>query len=409
MRISTIAFANLKRRRSRALFLAAGIAAGIGTVVALQSLTGSMRDEIGAQMDRFGANIIVLPRAGSLAMDYGGVAVPGVAYDVQELRDVDARRVYEIPYRARLSAVAPKLISAAQVEGRRMLLAGVDFAAERRLKPWWRVTGRMPSGPRQVLAGYKAARALELIGAEGAAPQHAGGHGAHGEPQRFRIMRERVRIGAEDYEVAGVLGQTGGPEDEMLFAALGEVQALTGRPGQLSLIEVSALCKDCPVEDIVAQIAGRLPHARVTAVEQAVRARVETVERLERFSAAVSAVVLAIGALMIFTTMSGSVVERTREIGVLRALGFRRRHIVQALLTEVAAVSAAGGLLGWLGGLLAGRAALPYFTETAVAAPFSPALGGASLAAALLLGLLASAWPALRASRLDPCEALRHV
>jgi putative ABC transport system permease protein len=107
--------------------------------------------------------------------------------------------------------------------------------------------------------------------------------------------------------------------------------------------------------------------------------------------------------------MSGSVVERTREIGVLRALGFRRRHIVQALLTEVAAVSAAGGLLGWLGGLLAGRAALPYFTETAVAAPFSPALGGASLAAALLLGLLASAWPALRASRLDPCEALRHV
>ncbi len=112
----------------------------------------------------------------------------------------------------------------------------------------------------------------------------------------------------------------------------------------MSLIEVSALCKDCPIGDIVAEISERLPHAKVSAIQQSVRARTETVERLTRFSAAVSAVVLGIGALMIFTTMMGSVVERTKEIGVLRAIGFRRAHIVKGLMIEVGLISVAGGL-----------------------------------------------------------------
>ena len=55
MRISTLAFANLNRRKGKALFLTIGIAVGIGTVVALLSLAGSIQEEIGAQLDRFGA------------------------------------------------------------------------------------------------------------------------------------------------------------------------------------------------------------------------------------------------------------------------------------------------------------------------------------------------------------------
>jgi putative ABC transport system permease protein len=132
----------------------------------------------------------------------------------------------------------------------------------------------------------------------------------------------------------------------------------------LSLIEVSALCKDCPVSDIVSQIAAQLPNARASAIQQAVKARTDTVERLTRFSTVVSSVVLAIGGLMIFTTMMGSVIERTKEIGVLRAIGFRRRHIVQQLLLEVVLISVVGGSVGWVAGLAAGTAVLPYFAET---------------------------------------------
>ena len=75
MRVSTIAFANLKRRKGKALFLIAGIAIGIGTAVALLSLSGSIKEEIGSQLDRFGANIIIVPESNSLALDYGGISV----------------------------------------------------------------------------------------------------------------------------------------------------------------------------------------------------------------------------------------------------------------------------------------------------------------------------------------------
>src|SRR5215212_1440235 len=144
MRISTIAFANLKRRKGKAIFLIIGIAIGIGTAVALSSLSGSIKEEIGSQLDRFGANIVVVPQSNSLSLDYGGVSVSSVSFDVQQLRDDDAKQVLDIPYGNRISTISPKLLGAVGVEGREVLLAGIDFDNEMTLKRWWHVVGRTP-------------------------------------------------------------------------------------------------------------------------------------------------------------------------------------------------------------------------------------------------------------------------
>jgi putative ABC transport system permease protein len=413
MRISTIAFANLKRRKGKAIFLTIGIAIGIGTAVALLSLSSSIKEEIGSQLDRFGANIIVVPQSNSLSLDYGGLSVSSVSFDVKQLKDEDAANVLDIPYRNRISNVSPKLLGAVGVDGREVLLAGVDFDSELTLKRWWHIAGRKPEAEKELLVGYEAARALSLIEPTlGATQQHISHGGSHqsGEDQfQFKIVRDRVKLAGQDHQVAGVISQTGGPEDGMIFGSLAHVQSLLNKPGQLSLIEVSALCKDCPIGDIVSQISERIPHAKVSAIQQSVRARSETVDRLTRFSAVVSAVVLAIGALMIFTTMMGSVIERTKEIGVLRAIGFRRSHIIKGLMIEVAVISLLGGLLGWAAGLLASWLTLPYFAETRVVFEFQPVLAIVAIAAGLVIGTISSFYPIVRASRLDPSEAVRSV
>jgi putative ABC transport system permease protein len=110
---------------------------------------------------------------------------------------------------------------------------------------------------------------------------------------------------------------------------------------------------------MVEQIAGVIPQGRVTALRQAVTLRMETVGQLQRFALAVSAVVIAIGGLVVLTTMLGAVVERRQEIGLFRALGFRQRHVMSIILGEAAAVSLAGGLLGWLVGMSTAVALAP--------------------------------------------------
>lgn len=425
MRVSTIAWANLRRRKGKALFLIAGIAIGIATAVALLTLSGMIKDEIGAQLDQYGANIVVTPRSDQLALDYGGVSVAGVSFDVSQLKTEDAARVREIPYRNRIAVVAPKILGAAEAEGRRVLLAGVDFEEELKLKRWWRLVGERPRGESDLLVGYDAARALSLVEPAvedtsfAVAPTStatvdvttAGAHAHHvaEKLKHFRLVRDRLKLAGREYRVAGVITPTGGREDAMVFGELGSVQTLLDRPGQLSVIEVSALCQDCPVEDMVAQIGAVLPNAKVSAVQQAVRARTETVGRLTRFAAAVSGVVLLIAALMIFTTMTGAVVERTKEIGVMRAVGFRRGHIIRGLMLEVVAVSVAGGLLGWLAGALASWALLPYFSQTGLSFEPDPALALYAMLAALVVGIASSIYPTVRASKLDPSEAVRYV
>jgi putative ABC transport system permease protein len=97
--------------------------------------------------------------------------------------------------------------------------------------------------------------------------------------------------------------------------------------------------------------------------------------------------------------------ERTREIGIRRALGARKRTIVLQFLMEASAVSAVGGFLGTVVGLGAAKV-VSLITPLAADVQLTTILGGVGFAA--LVGLLFGIWPAARAANLDPVEALRY-
>ena len=110
-------------------------------------------------------------------------------------------------------------------------------------------------------------------------------------------------------------------------------------------------------------------------MQEAVKSRQHAVDQFRRFSYAIVGVVVAIEALVVFLTMMGSVSERTREIGVFRAIGFRRVHITRLILIEALIASIVAGVLGYVAGmarhLRGAAAASPRSAEVA----WAPLLG----------------------------------
>jgi putative ABC transport system permease protein len=155
------------------------------------------------------------------------------------------------------------------------------------------------------------------------------------------------------------------------------------------------------------QIAEKFPEGKVTALKQAVMSKMQSIEMFKSFSYGIAVLVVFIGSLLVFVTMMGSVNERTREIGIFRAIGFRRGHVMQIILLEAMLVGLAGGILGFLGGSGIAWAVMPYVVKDGSLAGINMTLGAVSLLLAVSLSLLASLYPAQKASKLDPSEALR--
>ena len=385
MKLRTVALDNLRRRKSRAAFLVAGLLVGIGTVVTLLTLSSALTVEAQNNLETFGANIIVAPKTDGLALSYGGVTLGGVSVGAREIREADLARIDTIPNRKNIAIVAPELLGAVTVEGRQGLLMGVRPKEEFELRKWWTVDGRPPRGGREVVAGAAAARTLGLT--KGA----------------------QLTIEGRAFTVSGILRPTGSQDDDLLITDLAAAQGVLHKPGMVSMVQVAALCSNCPVEDIADQLGGVLPGTRVTAMQEKVRNRMDAIDQFRTFSYLVAAVIVGIEALVVFVTMMGSVNARTREIGIFRALGFRRGHVTRLILIEAGVASLIAGILGYLVGIGLSYALLPLLAGDGVSVAWTPSLAGAAVVLAVLIGSLASLYPALHASRLDPTVALRAL
>lgn len=382
MNIRKLAWKNLLRRKTRAVFTGLGIFLGIGTFVALSSLSAQMEGAVRDKLDKFGANILVTPRAEQLSLGFGDISLGGAQVAHAKLTMEDRKAIKSIPLKDRLRIVAPYLLTAADASGKEFVWMGVSTADIGQARPWWKISGSPPQ------------RGEVLLGSEAAAAIDKGPGGT-------------LTSGNKGFRVAGVLAPTGEKEDAMVIADIRDVQALGRNPGGVTFFEVAALCKDCPVEDIVGQIGSALPGAKVSAIRQVVESRKAAVDQFRRLGLGVSAIVLAIAGLMVFVTVMGSVQERTREIGVLRAVGFRRKAILSLLFWETGWVSLLSSVAGAAAGLAGAALASPLFDiEGGTFAP-SPAFLG--IAVGMALGLLGTVPPARKAAALSPTEAIRSL
>ena len=345
-----------------------------------------MNEDISRKLDEFGANILIIPRSDDLSLSYGGLSIGGVSMDAQTLKDSDIPKIRQIEVRENISTVSPKLIGVIEIEGKKVPLMGVEFQEEARLKKWWKIHGALPKSREEALLGSEAAVKL------------------------FKSTGDTLSINGKAVRITGILDETGSQDDFLIFGDLTFVQETMKKAGALSLIEVSAFCNSCPIEEIVRQISKELPHAKVTAIKQTLQTKMEALDHFKKFSIGISVIVLLIGSLIVFTNMMASVNERKREIGIFRAIGFRKSHVVRIIFLESLIVGVMAGIIGYGLGLGVSLLVGPMITGvkggTIMIDPLL-AIGAVFLSA--LIGILSSAYPAIHASKMDPTVALRSL
>jgi len=386
MRLHQITWRNIKEHPLKTAFLIAGLAIGVAVVVSLFSVSSAMYLDLQDKIDEYGANMVVVPKSESLPLAYAGVTIGGLQYESATLTEKDMAKIRTIKEKANIRVVAPKLLGVVPVDGQKAMIAGVRFKEEFELKKWWEIKkGVRPSGENEVLLGGKAARQLGLG------------------------VGDTVDIKGDRFKVAGILNQVGTQEDELIYVDLKQAQSILGKPGELSLIEVAAWCKDCPIDDIVEQVSWKIPEAKVSAVRQAAETRDAVIGQFSLFSVILSATMIAIAVLVVFTSSLSAVRERRREIGIFRAIGYRKTHILYIILLESVIVGLTAGIAGYLTGFFGAGWVAPLATGIDVGVKFDPIVSAAAIGGVVFLSLVSSLYPAVLAARLNPTEAINSM
>jgi len=216
--------------------------------------------------------------------------------------------------------------------------------------------------------------------------------------------------GAFQFEVVGVFESTSFIHNGIMVMPLATLQEIMGREGQVTgfTVVVDSPGDEELVQRVAQSIRGISPRLDVQGTEEYVRTTRE-IRFVRAMAWVTSAVALLAGTIGILNTMIMSVFERTREIGILRAIGWRRRRLVGMILLESIVLSLCGAMLGSGGAVLCLRllARVP-----AVAGVINGQVGfvtiGLGFVLALVIGLVGAVYPACRGARIMPVEAIRH-
>ncbi|MEK6193060.1 MAG: ABC transporter permease, partial [Deltaproteobacteria bacterium] len=216
MKLYNISLNNLRRRKGKVIFLVSGLLIGIATIVTLISITQSMSRDVEERLDRFGANIVMTPRSENLSLSYGGITVGGVNYQTVEFMESDLANIRDIKNSQHIGIIAPKVLGPWEMDGKRVLLMGADLQTELSMKTWWQFDGMPTGSPDDLIVGSEAARIFGL---------------ALGDP---------LKLGTDEFVVSTILHPTGGPEDGIIVGDLHRFQKVLGKPGRISMVEISA-------------------------------------------------------------------------------------------------------------------------------------------------------------------------
>jgi putative ABC transport system permease protein len=391
-----LALREIRNNLLRSSLTTLGIVIGVGAVILMVTLGAGATSRITGEFSSLGNNL--------LAIVPGQENGPPTAVTPFEISVVDKIQ-REIP---NLTEVVPELaVQGVLVNGNHNHNSQIDGTTNAYLhsRNWTLVAGREFS-PAEILAG----KSVCIIG----------------ETDRRDLfgdqvpVGQRIRINKITCEIIGILAPKGvstfGQDmDELVLMPLKAVQRKIAGNTDVNVIRVLV---DRPeniahVKDLIQRlmrevrhiIPGQVDDFSVEDLQEITQIVTAVTLVLTAFLSAVAAVSLLVGGIGIMNIMLVSVTERTREIGIRLAIGARERDVLLQFLIEAILMSAFGGILGVLLGL-GGSAAICFALK--IPFVFQPGIVIIAVGFAAIVGVAFGYFPARRAARLDPIEALRH-
>ncbi len=390
MEFIILAFEALKERKVRSIFTILMVVVGVALIVGVEGVSLGARKFIVGEFEKFGTNIIMVSPSGGEPIRQAFVD------DVKGLPQVEA----VIPSIARPATMVSRGIS------KDCMLVGIEFKYLPLLVPGLRLLkGVYPSEYDSVgvVLGYQVA--FESDGSVFADVNNMV------QVQIVMYTETRVETIRKSFVVRGIFDYFGSfviPVDIYAWIPLKNAMKIFDADGYDIVYVI--VRDEAYLNETVTYIQNKYNLRAMTAEE--IKETIDNIlKAIDMYIGAISVVALLVAGIGIITTLYTAMLERIREIGVLKAIGFKDRHILMLFLYEAILIGLLGTVVGIIGGIGLSYAIVKVFFAK-IGLPIKPLFTiesfVKSVAMAIGLSIAAGLYPAWRASKLDPVVALRH-
>lgn len=397
-----IASRNLKTRSLRSWLTVLGIVIGVFLIVSLLSLSEGIKKTVTQQLRSLGGEMVfVMPGdiSNPISMFIGGAQLEKEDIDIiKRTKGVD--RVLTMSYQS--------IVGRYEKEGKTIFLSGISWQEGKgileKLQGWSLEAGQWPSpGKREVLIGQQVAK---------------------------NVFKEEVRVGKEivlkgkKFKIVGILNSLGSKtDDSSIYIDLPLYQELTGEKRGAAQMAMVKIEEGSDADRVAQNIKDNLQETRKRrAGTDAADFSVITSEKVGDIAGSILAIIqlavvafasiaIVVGGIGIMNTMFTSVRERTREIGIMKAIGAKNSAILTIFLIEAGIIGFLGGIGGTMLGVILAKAIEIYGQVHPlfyISASVTPGLFIFGLLFSFLVGCASGFFPAKKAAELKPVEALRR-
>jgi len=370
-----ILFKSLKVRRNRVSITFFSIMIGAAIITALSGVYFDISAKMSRELRAYGANFFIAPAASS-----GSRVVDSQAIE-EAIKMVPSDK---------LIGASPYIYGVVRLDLGNAVLAGVDFSGIRRLSPYWQVEGKwiaVDFDEDSCMIGKTLAKKMELKAGD-----------------TVNVIRNETGF-QKRLTVKGI-AETGQAEDEQIFVNLSLAGKILGLEGKGNHAMLSIVTEGMDIDGLAVDMKGRIPGIDAKPIRKVSYSEGRILEKIKGLMALVALIILTVTTLCVMTTLIAIVSERTREIGLMKAIGADDRSIVLQFLSEILLIGLAGVVAGLVTGFILSQILGQAVFGSSIS--FRLIVVPMTLVPSVIASLLAGAIPVKMALRIVPAQVLKE-